>query len=168
MLLSGLGLLGIIHVVKLTILRYRGIAVKNKFWSLVAAISALLMLFYIPVASAVLQPLQCKESPNGVWTVWAYQSVVCWDSSEHTVMLAVSIIGFILVPIGFLAFVIVVLLQLTSRIQRVDAKFVRTFSFLFFRFKPGMHWAAVALMLKNLMLAICIVIPDVLLQIIFL
>eukprot|EP00971_Amphidinium_carterae_P249899 4960243-Amphidinium_carterae.1 len=64
LLFMGLCLLCAIHTVKLAILRYRGVNVKNKFWSLVAAISALLMLFYIPVASAVLQPLQCKLHPN--------------------------------------------------------------------------------------------------------
>jgi len=138
---------------------------RSERWSVVASVAALIMVFYISITSIVLEPLQCKDHPNGLWTVWSFPSVICWHSDEHKVMLVLAILIFLFGPVSFLACLILVLHQMPSRLRRGDAKFVRTFSFLFFRFKPGLHWFLVVHMIKNLMLACCLIIPSILLQI---
>merc|ERR1712176_1255126 len=59
---------------------------KGKMPALIGVIGILFMIFYTSISLTVLTPLQCVSNPNSKWTVRSYQAVVCWESSEHTIM----------------------------------------------------------------------------------
>jgi len=166
MLMVAMLTLCLVHVMAVAFLK------KCKFWKhrwvLVSALSVLLITFYITVSTIVLEPLQCKEHPNGKWTVWAYQSVVCWESDVHHAMIAIGCLAFIAVPVGFLAIIIGIVLQFPRRMRMADSQFIQAFAFLFFRFRAGTQGFLVVHMAKSLLIACCLVVPDTVMQLFFL
>jgi len=138
----------------------KGMQFRKHRWQLVAAISALLLAFYITMCSVALEPFHCKDHPNGRWTVWTMQAVVCWETWEHIIMIVSSGIAVIFVCGGYLAAICAVVIQFPARLQQGDARFVRAFSFLFFRFRPGKHFFIIVHLVKGFALAACPLIPD--------
>lgn len=61
------------------------------------------LIVYISVTIAVLRPLHCITSPNGSSSMYTNPSVICWDSSNHVVLVGLSIFGLLLYPIAILA-----------------------------------------------------------------
>eukprot|EP00971_Amphidinium_carterae_P322241 6404869-Amphidinium_carterae.1 len=60
------------------------------------------MVFNIAVTSTVLEPLQCEDHPSEMWTIHNYPSIICWETSDHSAMLAIGMGAFIVVPLNYL------------------------------------------------------------------
>jgi len=133
---------------------------------LCGAIGTLFMVFYISVTSNVLEPLQCQGHPNGKWTVRGYQSILCWESREHTVMLILSCMAFLMVPVAFLAVAAKVVREHPRRMQHGDDKFLKTFAFFFFRFRAQRHQYVLVHLIRSFLLSMVLIIPDSILQIV--
>ena len=102
----------------------------------------------------ILQPLQCRGNPNGLATVRARPDVTCW-TSEHAVMVAMSIAGVLVFPSATLAAVAFctwqypIWLKSPAGLQSFD-----TWSFLFVRFVPQRFYFGLLLCILNLFTAL--------------
>ena len=134
--------------------------------ALQSAVGTVLLAVFISVCSGIVQPFVCKFHPNGLSTMQGYGQTVCWNSKysqDHEAMVMVSAI-MSCVPCGFLSLCLWVRFSLPHRLIKGDVKFLETFSFLFFRFRPGAYSYPLALLLRNLGLALVPVIVDETLQ----
>ncbi|CAE8629313.1 unnamed protein product [Polarella glacialis] len=130
-----------------------------EMFAVVKVMGNLMMVFFISVAGAILAPFRCYTHPNGLHAVQEFGGVLCNFQGEHQKMLMVA--GFALIlPVSFLAIVsYVVIVELPKRMQKADVAFLRTWSFLFYRFRPGAALFSVILLLRNTALVIVPVIP---------
>ena len=114
----------------------------------VGGLGSIMMLCYISVVATICAPLRCEGHPNGESTAVKYPQVVCWSSSDHRRMLLVGAAA-TCIPVGFLSMVCVVLRLLPKYLAKGEMGFLRAFSFLFFRFRPGTFWYASVLLVRN-------------------
>ncbi|CAE8711814.1 unnamed protein product [Polarella glacialis] len=141
------------------------VALRKKFAegieisALVKVMGNLMMTFFISVAGAILAPFRCYTHPNGVHTVQEFGGVLCNAEGQHQMMLIVAGIALIM-PVSFFAMAsYIVIVELPKRMQKADVVFLRTWSFLFFRYRPGAAVFSVILLLRNVALVIVPVIP---------
>merc|ERR1719454_1977828 len=99
--------------------------------SLIGVTGTIFMLFLISIVNTALLPFQCWEHPNGSKTVKKYPTILCWDDSQHTSMVAASFI-FLLIPLGFVSGAIFASIQYPRRTRALDTSFLHAFAFLFF------------------------------------
>ena len=133
---------------------------SSKLYVLLETLGSLSVLFFIVLCTAVVEPLQCQEHPNGMSTLQSSVSVFCNFTGVH---LHLCIIGGILglLPLGFLSLCAwAVLCELPRRVQMADMKFMVAFSFLVLRFSPGLEAFAIFLLLRNVLFALAPVLPS--------
>jgi len=116
----------------------------------------ILMTFFVSICISAFDPLVCYNHPGHVYSSMRKEpSVLCFDSSEHSAMLAIGISAFILTPLPFLSVAIFAVWKYPRYIARHDIAFMKAFRFLFFRYEPSAYFFGVAFLLRNLM--ICLV-----------
>lgn len=71
---------------------------------------------FITIALTVVDPLQCGRNPDGSQSMLSNPGVICFDSSEHFVMLTLSIIGIICYPVTIIAWATYTTCKYPSRI----------------------------------------------------
>lgn len=133
---------------------------------LLRTIGSLFLLLFISVFASILAPFQCNLHPNGRLTLQEYDSVFCSGKDEH---LQMSIIGGLaaLMPLFFVALCIrATWVELPKRLLRADAKFVRSCSFLWRRFRPGAETFAVLGLARNGLMVLCPLIPAAAVQLV--
>lgn len=114
---------------------------------LVAASGTLTMICYISITLTILQPFQCTQNPNGLWTTRAYEDVICWsmeENSDHLIMVVVSVIA-LSIPLALFTKVVLLVRKYPTAMRRGDTDFLRSYGFVFFRFRPKVHhfrWAS--------------------------
>jgi len=155
-------MMSLIHAV-FVVLRHHGRFRKQRH-SLVGVIGTLLMVFYISVTAVVLEPIQCLEHPNGKWTMRTQPSVVCWEAEDHSAMLVIGLFAFLCVPVLFLVGAAVVVRQVPVRMRAGDVAFLKSFTFLFFRFRPEQHTYALLQLIRSFLVALVLAIPDAVVQ----
>lgn len=128
---------------------------------------SIMLVFLISIVTTLLAPFQCYLHPNGEWTVHAYPSTLCWNSSEHKSMVILAVLAFPL-PLAFLGACIYITWALPQEIRRANIGFLERYHFLFCRFKPECHYYAVVLMLRSLCISLLTIIPKLAIQITFL
>ncbi|CAE8642413.1 unnamed protein product [Polarella glacialis] len=131
------------------------VALRKKFAegfeisALVKVMGNLMVIFFISVAGAILAPFRCYTHPNGARTVQEFGGVLCNSEGEHQKMLIVAGIALIM-PASFFAMAsYVVIVELPKRMQNADVAFLCTWSFLYYRFRPGAAVFSVILLLRN-------------------
>ena len=123
------------------------------------------MVFYISVLTAVLGPFQCVENPNGLSTLASYQAVICWDTDEHTQMVVIAFVA-LLAPLAFLAHCVWVVIRYPAKMREGDIAFLRSYAFLFFRFRSEVFWFSLSHILRSLLLALAPVVPNTMTQLV--
>lgn len=149
----------LVHVCSV-LLRHRGHFFERKP-VLVAAAGTLAMICYITITLTILQPFQCTQNPNGMWTTRAYEDVICWsaeENSDHLVMLVVSLVA-LSMPLALFTKVILLVRRYPAAMRRGDTDFLRSYGFIFFRFRPSVHWYVLVVMSRSLLVGIVPVIP---------
>jgi len=139
-------------------LRHAGKNIASHNSSLVCILGTIVMVFLTSIVNASVAPLQCIEQPNGLATVLAYPGVICWEQSGHGFMMIMGI-GFLLLPIGFVAFCCFVAYQYPKRTTALDTAWLHMFAFLFFRFKPMTYWYSIIFVLRNMLIGLCPILP---------
>ena len=121
-------------------------------------LGSLALLFFIAFCTAALEPFQCQPHPNGSSTMASNIGALCNFTGEH---FDLCLIGGLLaiLPAGFLTLALWVIRELPRRRLAADERFVRTFSFMVLRFRPGCEAFAVFNMVRNAMFAFAPVIP---------
>jgi len=113
------------------------------------------IVIYISLTIAVLRPLHCLESPNGTMSMATNPSVMCWDSSQHTTLVALGIIGVLAYPCTILGAVA----QITWRYPALVAsgsglKILDRYRFLFQRFSPKCYYWGVFYLTRNFLISV--------------
>merc|ERR1712186_87359 len=88
----------------------------------------------------------------------AASAIVCWDSSNHTVLVALGLVYFILIPLPFFSICSCATWRYPALLAQTGPTrmvFLRVFRFLFFRFCKHAHFYGVLALLRNLL--ICLV-----------
>jgi len=140
---------------------------KARFWehraALVGSLGILLTVFFMPIVENILGPFQCRLHPNGAWTCRAYPSVRCWDSGDHTTLVALASCSCLL-PCAFLATVMRLVWQFPAKLHNVDADFLHTYKFLFFRFRTETYWYILLILFRSLAIGSLPVLPSPIMQ----
>jgi hypothetical protein len=134
---------------------------------LINSLGTIAMTFFISIVSTSMNPLQCAEHPDDKWTLRAYPTVKCWEGGEHGGMVGLGIL-FTLAPLGFLAMVARAVWLLPKRMRSMDASFLQCYRFLFFRFKIESYWYVLFFLVKNMLIALVPVFPNVVVQVLLL
>lgn len=158
MVLATINFIVVLHVL-VVIGRHRG-KFRQRWYSLVAALGTLGLIFFTSITVLILQPFQCKLHPNGTWTVSAYEDVICWPSEggEHGGMITLAIIV-IFAPLSCFAMVAFLVRRYPQAVRRSDTEFLKAFGFLFIRFRPQSYWYILAIMTRSLFIGLVPVVP---------
>jgi len=150
-------ILVLVHVVAV-LLHHKG-DFHSRSTSLIASTGTVSMIVYISVLANLLQPLQCMRNPNGLWTMRASPSVICWDTQEHRTMVAIASVA-VLAPLGYLAKCCQVVWRFPARMHAGQVDYLHRYHFLFFRFRSECYWYSLVHMFRSLLLANLPVLPD--------
>lgn len=127
---------------------------KESMPSLVGALGTVLLALNVSIMTSLLAPFQCFTHPSQLRSVIAYPSVLCWDdTSEHNTMVIVSLVSLML-PFTFVAICIWAAHRFKERMRRGDVTFLRSFCFLFFRFRAEAFWYGPFNLIRNLLVAV--------------
>jgi hypothetical protein len=159
---SAVVFLALVHSVWMLVCHRGHIAAKTPL--LIGACGMFVMGLFITISLTILSPFQCQRHPNGKWTTLQYQDTTCWDSPEHTTMIVLGTLASF-IPISFLALVVHLLKVFPLRMARGDVQFLNTYAFLFFRVKPAARWFVLAFLVRNMIIAMVPVIPNVFWQV---
>jgi hypothetical protein len=148
-----------IHIVATMVLN-RGTFFR-KMSNLVGTIGTISAALIVTIVSSIVYPFQCQEHPSGIPTMRAEDGVVCFSSqyrSLHRSMIAASCAASLL-PLGFFAWITVVVRLLPKKISAGDAEFLHTYCFVFSRFALKYHWFILVHWARNLAVALVPVLP---------
>jgi len=140
---------------------------RERFPGLFCALGTVVMAFFVSIISTMLGPLQCKQHPNSKRTVSWFPSVLCWDSSRHTTMLAIGITACLL-PLAFICLAVWAAKVFPKKLMTGQRRFLTTWAFLFFRYHNEAHWYGPILLTRNALVAVAPTLPSPVLQILFL
>ncbi|CAK0886293.1 unnamed protein product [Prorocentrum cordatum] len=133
--------------------------------ALYCSIGAVVFSVFIAISRIIFVPFECETHPNGESTLELSQDVFCYDSGDHWVMVAIASAGAV-IPAGFIALVLWVLHQLPKRILAGDTNFMKCYTFLFCRFRPGGFWYVGVLVIRNLLISLVPIMGDASVQLI--
>eukprot|EP00429_Kryptoperidinium_foliaceum_P006860 CAMPEP_0176023690 /NCGR_PEP_ID=MMETSP0120_2-20121206/11562_1 /TAXON_ID=160619 /ORGANISM="Kryptoperidinium foliaceum, Strain CCMP 1326" /LENGTH=748 /DNA_ID=CAMNT_0017356857 /DNA_START=26 /DNA_END=2268 /DNA_ORIENTATION=+ len=146
------------HIV--VVIAWHGRRFRERRAVLVSVLGTIGFVFYTSIIVVMLQPFQCTLHPNGMWTVVAYEDIVCWssESTSHGAMVIFSLIA-LLLPISISASVCMTVRQYPRAMRRGDAEFLQSFGFLFIRFRPQVYWYTRVIMFRSLFIGFVPVVP---------
>ncbi|CAE8581743.1 unnamed protein product [Polarella glacialis] len=115
----------------------------------------ILFVLFISLTLAMLMPLQCIDSPNGTSSVASNPGIVCWSSSEHAVLSALSILGMLIYPVNIICMAAWVTLKYPSRIASGAGLTLNIrYRFLFGRFRAERYYFGTLYLFRNLLVAL--------------
>lgn len=120
-------------------------------------IGTILFTIYVGICLAMLLPLQCSSnpSPNTASTMVSSPGIVCWSSSDHHVLVALSIIGFLLYPVTLLTVVLWATLTYPAQVAAgMGLKLNVKYRFLFGKFRTERYYYGCIFLLRNFTLAL--------------
>jgi hypothetical protein len=119
------------------------------------SIGLVLLLFYLSLVIAAILPWQCKNNPDGSSSWSSQKAVLCWDSSDHSTVIAFSVFAILVYIVSFIALVVWATFRYPSWVLREGGlSWLRAFFWLFSRFTPECYYYGLIYTLRNLVLAI--------------
>mmetsp|Transcript_63773 Transcript_63773/g.137212 ORF Transcript_63773/g.137212 Transcript_63773/m.137212 type:complete len:1495 (+) Transcript_63773:66-4550(+) len=135
----------------------------SQHWpTLISVAGVVFMVFYLSIANAVFTPFRCYSHPNGQSTLRDFQTVLCWDSTDgdHTSMVVIACFGS-LIPVSFICGCAFVVWRFPMQMRLKNVRFLYMFRFLFFRYIPSAYWYSIVLLIRNFLMAVATIIPNV-------
>eukprot|EP00930_Biecheleria_cincta_P035797 TRINITY_DN2459_c0_g1_i4.p1 TRINITY_DN2459_c0_g1~~TRINITY_DN2459_c0_g1_i4.p1 ORF type:complete len:1420 (-),score=174.31 TRINITY_DN2459_c0_g1_i4:106-3750(-) len=154
------GLILLVHVV-VVLLRHQG-NFRSRMPTLIRSIGSLLLVFQIAVASASIPPFECVTHPSRFVTVARYPRIMCgWQDGgqEWQAMATIGLCSTLFVC-AWVAGCLVVICQMPRQIEKHNDFYMRSFTFLFLRYKPNTYWFTVVPICRNLLLSLAPCLPD--------
>jgi basic membrane lipoprotein Med (substrate-binding protein (PBP1-ABC) superfamily) len=167
--------LGLVMICEIMVLIIHAIVVmgwyhgkfRERLPSLAGVSGTLMLTFNLSIVSAMLAPFHCLDHPNDARTVKDYPSVLCWREGEQSRMITSGLIA-INLPIAFFVACFWAVRVFPRRMKAGDIRFLRSFCFLFFRFRPEAYWYGPVILCRNCMFALAPVVQSPLHQAMFL
>jgi multiple sugar transport system substrate-binding protein len=118
-------------------------------------IGLLWLILFLSLALSAVSSLQCKDNPDGSSSVMSVRSVICWDGSDHAVMVVLSILAILIYVVSFLAIIVRATLLYPQMLTKPGGlEFIRVYRFLFSRFHPEQYYYGVVFTLRSLLVAL--------------
>ncbi|CAE7320100.1 Grm8 [Symbiodinium necroappetens] len=115
----------------------------------------LLFALFITLTLAVLGPFQCISNPDGSSSMASNPGIICYTSSEHWVVVCLSIVGIICYPVTILGWATYTTVMYPSRITSgAGLQLVNRYRFLFQRFRPECYYYGLVLLFRNAFVAL--------------
>jgi preprotein translocase subunit SecG len=137
---------------------------RNQMPYLIASIGTVLFCFFLSVVTSALSAVHCNEHPNGLQTLWAYPSLLCWEGGKHDSLVVLSAFA-LLIPASFLAAALWALWVFPQRVRNADMYYFKCWGYLFFRFKPQTYYYGVLVLLRNAIVACSPLFHEVVVQV---
>jgi len=113
---------------------------------------SIMFTFFSAVSAISLLLFECTSSPNGKQTLTEDLSVICWESSEWTSMIAVAFACVLVYCVGFGGLFVKAILQAPQEDTFSDKGYQMRWKFLFIKFRPAVYWWALVFLAKNFLL----------------
>ena len=98
------------------------------------------------------KPFECRENPNGKFTIFEYAHVLCWESNSHAMLVGISFIGILAYPVSILAWLLYLTWYYpTWLLSASGINTVEKYRFLFGKFRPERYYYCVLLSIGNLL-----------------
>lgn len=137
---------------------------KLRWPALVGAFGTLMSASLTSVASSVLGPWQCYQQPHPTsppfHTLRTNAAVTCWESEEHTMMVTISTLTFVLVPLPFISICSWAAWQSPRWLRQCQFRHMEAFQFLFRRCRWDTSWFSVCLLLRGLLISMVPMMTD--------
>lgn len=118
----------------------------------------LLFTFSSAIAALCLLLFKCADNPNGKKTLTADLTVDCFEGKQWTDMVIVGIACVLIYVIGFIALLSWVLYVSAFTERFAEPGFQMRWKFLFIKFRPDVHWWAMACISRGVLLNVGFVI----------
>ncbi|CAK9115801.1 unnamed protein product [Durusdinium trenchii] len=130
-----------------------------KLHLLLGTLGLLCVLFVMILCNSILDPFQCEEHPNGLFTLRSNRDTLCNFAGVHLQLCVISL-TFSLFPICFFSICSwILLIELPKRLQVADVQFLHSCSFLILRFRPGSEVFALVFLMRNMLFAVTPILP---------
>ena len=149
-LAPGIGVL----VIVITYISVRQCGWKVTLNGLINSVGQLAVLLYISLTMVALTPFHCYSHPNGKKSLLGYPEVLCWDSDDHSTMLAFGILAILLYPVATMVVVFYAVHRYPMVMLRDSIGFVSRYRFLFFRWVPSCYWFIAVIILRNFCISV--------------
>eukprot|EP00439_Symbiodinium_sp_Y106_P040241 s4380_g4.t3 len=136
---------------------------------LINVLGFILFAFFLSLALATMLPFQCVSNPNGTSSMANNPGVLCYQSEDHFVLVAVAGVGIILYPVSIIAWATWATYLYPSR--AATGKGIATlyrYRFFFQRFTPQCYFFGLFILVRNFLLALApiVLVPVPALQIV--
>jgi hypothetical protein len=95
---------------------------------------------FIAVSVISLSGFMCASHPNGKSTLGVDYSIVCWETSEHSELVGLSVLAILMYPVAFLGVTGMCTIQYHCWTMRYGTKFLQATKFLTARMKPERYY----------------------------
>jgi len=113
-------------------------------------------ILFISILVSCVSPLICYRHPDKTdSSMRSHVSTLCWKGGEHTSLVAIGMVSFILVPLPFMVLVAYGIFKYPKHVKSVAGKpFLLSFRFLLVKFKPDMYFYGSTLLLRSFLLTL--------------
>ena len=103
----------------------------------------------------IVRPLQCKNNPNGLFTIASRPDIICWKSQEHRTLAVLASAGIIAYPVTILASIMYLTRKYPIWLRSGGGiELMERYRFLFARFRPERYYYGLILCTHNLIVAV--------------
>lgn len=113
-------------------------------------------LLIVSMTLSILQPFICYGHPgtNG-YSVTNHPSVICFEGGQHTSMIIMAVLSFLLIVLPHCAAVVWATTQYRSSVSRESAQaFLATFRYLFYLYEPKTYYYSTVIIARSLLLCL--------------
>ncbi|CAE7316306.1 grlE [Symbiodinium sp. CCMP2456] len=123
--------------------------------SVVNMCGLLFFAFFLSIALTSLIPFRCARNPDGSTSMVSDPGIICYESEEHAVLVALAVAGILSQPAVILAWTSHATFMYPSRVASGSGlRQVHRHRFLFHRFKPESFYFGLVLLYRNGIVAV--------------
>lgn len=123
------------------------------------SIGSFVMVFLVGITSSSLMPFLCQSNPSDVWTMVEYEAQICWQGSDHQLLIGFASCAF-LMPISFFVYIIWITRRNVAQIAAGNMYVLQAHAFLYSRVRPQCLWFPTIVVIRNLCIATFPVLPE--------
>jgi len=125
------------------------------FTSFINLHGIILVALLTAMSLTVLRPFQCRENPNGLFTLATRTDIICWQSEEHAVLIVFASLGILAYPVAILSAISFLTWKYPIWLRSASGlEVLERYKFLFARFRPERYYFGLLLSAHNLVVAL--------------
>jgi hypothetical protein len=114
----------------------------------------LLFVLYISLALSIMLPFQCQTNPSGPSSMATHPGIRCFEDQDHWALTGLAVVGILVYPVGILVWVSWATFNFKQKMISGDGvRDLKSYRFLFARFKPECYYFGVIFLVRNALVA---------------